>query len=53
MDIIKLNKEQIGLDKNISYNLFDIWGKRIIEDKESIIFQIPADDVIFIRYKGK
>jgi len=53
MDILKLNKEELGLDKEVSYNLFDIWGKRIIEDNETMYFAVPADDVIFIHYSSK
>ncbi|MDX1699195.1 MAG: glycoside hydrolase family 27 protein [Melioribacteraceae bacterium] len=51
LEMIKLNKDQLGLDKNISYQLYDIWGKRIIEDDDPQIFQIQADGVIFIHYK--
>lgn len=50
-ELIKFNKEELGLDKEVSYNLYDIWGKKIIEDTGTIVFEIPADDVIFIHYK--
>jgi hypothetical protein len=36
----------------MTYSLYDIWGKRTITDTERFIFEIPADDVVFIRYKG-
>jgi hypothetical protein len=42
----------MGLKPNVKYALYDIWGKKIIEDAESFIFEIPADDVVFIRYKA-
>ncbi len=53
MELINFSKEELGLDKTVSYNLYDIWGKRIIDDAESVIFEIPADDVVFIRYQEK
>lgn len=52
-ELIKFEKEEIGLNKSESYHLYDIWGKRIIEDAESFIFDIPGNDVIFIRYQEK
>jgi len=51
MELIQLEKEELGLDKARSYKLYDIWGKRIIEDAESFYFQIPADGVVFIHYQ--
>ncbi len=51
MDIVKYDKKELGLKPGVSYSLYDIWGKRMIENAESIIFEIPADDVIFIKYK--
>ena len=53
MELIKLDKEDLGIDKAISYHLYDIWGKRIIEDVESFYFEISADDVVFIHYGSK
>ncbi len=53
MELIKLDKEQIGLDKSVSYHLYDIWGKKIINDSDEIIFEIPGNDVIFINYNKK
>ena len=53
MELIKLDKEKLGLGKEVSYKLYDIWGKKIIEDKAFFYFEIPADDVIFISYKVK
>ncbi len=44
---------ELGLNKAVTYKLFDIWGKRIIEDAESFIFEIPANDVIFIHYQNR
>ena len=51
LEIIKLEKQEIGLENAISYQLYDIWGKKIIEDNDSFIFEIQGNDVIFIRYK--
>jgi len=53
MEIIKFDKEELGLDKSLSYNLYDIWEKRIIPDGENFIFEIPSDGVVFINYKLK
>jgi hypothetical protein len=53
MDVLKFNKDELGLDKEVSYNLYDIWGKQIIEDNKTIYLVIPADDVIFIHYSSK
>ena len=50
-EIIKLDKQQLGLDKAVFYKLYDIWGKKMIEDAESIYFTIAGDDVLFIYYK--
>jgi hypothetical protein len=43
--------DSLASDKTDSYQLYDIWGQRKIEDAETFIFEIPADDVVFIRYK--
>ena len=51
MELIEIKKEELGLNKGDSYQLYDIWGQRIIEDAETFIFEIPADGVVFIRYK--
>ena len=51
MELIEIKKEELGLNKGDSYQLYDILGQRIIEDAERFIFEIPADDVVFIRYK--
>jgi hypothetical protein len=53
LELIKFSKEELGLDKTVSYNLYDIWGKKIIDDAESFIFEIPADDVVFIKYEKR
>jgi len=53
LDIAKLNKEQLGLMKNASYELYDIWNHQYIEDGENLNFEIPGEDVVFIHYKKK
>lgn len=53
MEILKLDKKEIGLDTAITYKLYDIWGKRIIEDTDPFYFQIPSDDVIFLHYSSE
>ena len=50
LELIKFKKQDLGLKNSRSYHLYDIWGKGIIEDSESLIFKIPANDVIFIHY---
>ena len=40
------------------YNHYDlkpgeIWGKGVIDDAASFTFEIPADDVVFVRYQSK
>jgi alpha-galactosidase len=52
-ELIKFSKEELGLINFGSYHFYDIWGKRIIEVKDAFIFEIPGNDVIFIRYKEK
>ncbi len=51
-ELIKLEKLKLGLQPYVKYDLYDIWGKKIIEDAAFFIFEIPADDVIFIRFKA-
>ena len=51
LELIEIEKENLGLDKDASYHLFDIWGKNTIEDKEPFVFEIPGNDVVFIKYK--
>jgi len=53
MDMVKFSKADLGLHSEMSYSLNDIWGKKIIDDANSFIFEIPADDVIFIHFKAK
>ena len=53
MDIVKFAKGDLGLKSGMTYNLYDIWGKKIMDDAESFIFEIPADDVVFVKYKSK
>lgn len=52
-ELIKLKKEDLGLKTTSSYRLHNIWGKNSIQDSESFIFEIPANDVLFIKYKAK
>jgi len=53
MEIIKFERSDLGLNPGMTYSLYDIWGRRTIADTEQFIFEIPADDVVFIRYKGQ
>lgn len=50
MELIKIDKEKLGLNKTVSYNLYDIWGKKIMTDSETFIFEIPGNDVVFIHF---
>lgn len=52
-ELIKLDKKELGLNQEIAYKLYDIWGKTLIEDSDTFNFAIPADDVIFIHYSSK
>ena len=52
MDILKFSKEELGLITGKNYSLYDIWGKKTIDNSEFFIFEIPADDVVFIKFKG-
>jgi len=47
------DKSDLGLSPGMTYSLYDIWGKRTMPDAEHFIFEIPADDVVFIRYRGQ
>jgi len=53
LDIVKLSKEELGLNKAVSYKLYDIWGKRIMEDAETFFLEIQPDDVVFIHYMAR
>ena len=53
MDIIKFDKKELGLNPEMNYSLYDIWDKKIIDDAASFIFEIQADDVVFIKYEVK
>ena len=53
MEIMKFEKRDLGLNPGMAYSLYDIWGKRTMADTEPFILEIPADDVVFIRYKGQ
>jgi hypothetical protein len=53
LDIVKFDKEELGLKKGASYNLFNIWDKSLIKDGETFYFEIPGNDVVFIHYKSK
>lgn len=50
---IKVTKEQLGLDGNEPYELFDIWNKLPIQDSGSFTFGVPAHGVTFIHYRRK
>jgi hypothetical protein len=52
-EIIQLEKKQLGLKKDVSYELYDIWGKQHIEDRDTNVYMIEPNDVVFIRYKTK
>jgi alpha-galactosidase len=52
LELINFEKLKLGLQPNVKYELYDIWGKKIIDDAESVIFEIPADDVLFMRFKA-
>ncbi len=53
IEIIELDKEQLGLKKDTSYKLLNIWAKKEIDDDESIFFEIAPDGVIFLHYSSK
>ena len=53
MEMIPFTKSELGLDPGTSYTLHDIWAKKSVTDGEQFIFEIPADDVVFIRYHTK
>ncbi len=53
IEILELDKEQLGLKRDASYDLYDIWTEKGIKDNESAFFEISPDDVIFIHYKLK
>jgi hypothetical protein len=53
LDLVPLDKRQLGLESDVSYAMYDIWGKRVIEDADAFIFQIPGNDVLFIRVTEK
>lgn len=53
MEIIQFDKGELGLTPGMAYSLYDIWSRRTVVDTEKFTFEIPADDVVFIRFKGK
>ena len=53
LDIVKFDKEELGIKKGASYELYNIWDKSLIKDGETFYFEIPGDDVVFIHYKVK
>lgn len=53
MDKVRLDKTSLGLDPDEEYVLYDIWGKKPIADSGEFIFEIQAQDVLFIRYEKK
>ncbi len=48
---IKLDIKQLGLKGNQAYALTNLWAGRALPVADSHRFDIPADDVAFIRYK--
>jgi alpha-galactosidase len=53
MEIIRFDKGELGLNPGVTYSLHDIWGRKTMADTEQFIFEIPADDVVFIRYQAR
>jgi hypothetical protein len=53
LEMIQFDKGDLGLNPGMTYSLYDIWGRKTVADTEQFIFEIPADDVVFIRYKGR
>lgn len=53
VEIIELDKEQLGLKKDTSYKLYEIWTKKDIKCNESIFFEIEPDGVIFLHFSSK
>ena len=51
LEIIELSRAQLGLEKNASYKLYEIWTKKDIKCDESTFFEIAPNGVIFLRYK--
>jgi len=51
LDLIKLDKKQLGLNENQTYVFEDIWGKQSLKDDNSFLFEIPGHDVVFLHYK--
>jgi len=47
----RFTKAELGLDPEQSYTLFEIWGRRMIEDGEEFLLEIDAEDVLFIQYR--
>lgn len=46
-----LAKAGMGLDPAAKYELFNIWKKENISDADKFTFGIPADGVVFLRYR--
>ncbi len=49
--LARFTKEDLGLDPGARYSLRDIWGKRTLEDSETVFFELDAEDVLFIRFE--
>jgi hypothetical protein len=53
MEMVRFSKVELGLIAGLNYSLYDIWGKSIVDNAESFVFEIAADDVVFIKYEKK
>ncbi|WP_372934036.1 glycoside hydrolase family 27 protein [Mariniphaga sediminis] len=51
--IMKLSKEELALNPELSYSLYEIWDKRLMKDEEPFFFEIPPHGVVFIKYMAK
>ena len=47
----RFSKVDLGLASEVSYSLYDIWGRQMIEDHQEFFLEIGAEDVLFIRYE--
>lgn len=47
---ISLQKDQLNLDTNLTYNFYDIWGNDNIPDIGYLDLNIPSDGTVFIKY---
>ncbi len=51
LQLVELDKVQLGLRADLPYELYDIWSKKAVEDTEQFYFEVPREDVLFLRYK--